>query len=84
MSDYDFVHLLYEVVCVVTTLSLVLYSYIVFCDGRCKLKVWFFACLFRAACLIEKNPEFVGMKRHRASPLELTCDGSPSRSKSVV
>jgi hypothetical protein len=25
--------------------------------------------------LIEKSPEFVGMKRHRASPLGLTCDG---------
>jgi hypothetical protein len=36
-----------------------------------------FACRFRAAHLVVKNPRFVGTKRHRASPLELTCDVLP-------
>jgi hypothetical protein len=49
-----------------------------FHDGCCKLKVLtrgVFCLTFRAACLIEKSPEFVGMKRHRASPLGLTRGG---------
>jgi hypothetical protein len=36
-----------------------------------------FACRFRAAHLVVKNPRFVGTKQHRASPLELTCDVLP-------